>query len=256
MAQDLTERLWEHADYTIRTSLYCTGKLLQAGSLDKLSHEDSIAMKKMMLECNLYEWVGHRKSKMFHWGPYTDPVTGKTDGGSDGVTRWLYDHVLKHFDINPSKGLNGDQYRAYFMWLFLTKDWRQALKVMFGYIIRLGMTPSLMEWAPVKPQAYVMLLKVRFPLGINYLWYPLYLIARLAFGIGYKVEMKDVEFKHGTTNKITLLPTAKCLGIIKNPTMQEAALMKRVYDRYFGSTEASQGFFIADSVYKGLLAGV
>jgi len=274
----ISEQLFEHADMCLRTSLYCVGKFLQAGGFEQMSVKDTIAMDEMKQECRLYESFGHRKSAKYHWGPFED------DGGSDGLTRWLYDHFLKYLRINPCKGLNGDAYRAYFIWLYLTNNWQGTLRVMFGFILRglmvsmismsvvsfilslcsanpslwflwtwLGVWilfmpfPSLMEFAIWKPQTFVLLFKVKFPYKIHWLWAPLGWVCELFFIISMARELHYVPIIDGTTNKISLLPTMKCLGW----NLPHDDYIKTVYETYFGK-ENAQGYFISESIYKGL----
>jgi hypothetical protein len=196
--------LQDYSDYCFRSSLLSTGLFL-VGKKDEAKE----IMKEMIDECRLDKWTGHRKSAVYMWSD------------SYGLTRWLYDHI----GINLYKGLNNDQYRAYYMWLYLNNDWVGALKVLFGFIYRLGLTPSLMEWGPLKPQAFVLLFGVK---PIKYFMYPIYLFCKLCFFISF-INENSIPIENGTTNKVTMLPTARILGF-KIPRM---SYIKFVYYEYF-----------------------
>jgi len=227
---------YDHGDFCVRTSLYVVGKTLQ----NKLSERDYEWMNIMIKECRLDKWTGHRKSEKYRWS---------NSGGSNAAnntlfkrpTKWIYDHVFKYIGFNPYKGLNGDQYRAYFMWLYLNKDLKGALKVMLGYVYRLGFAPSMTEHAFLKPQAYIMLFKV------HPIFYPMHLLCYPFFLFSKNRNLKQPVKGH-TTNKISLLPTMKLLKH-KLPSKE---YMSSVYRRYFGKP-GSHGHFIGESVYLGLI---
>jgi hypothetical protein len=216
-------------DDCLRAFLYAWALQTQTGrgpvEKDRYDFFKKDSLEQVIKDCRLDKCIGHRKSVVYRWSN-----SGSANPSENTLfnrpTKWLYDKVLRHFNIDPYKGLNGDQYRAYFLWLYKNRKDSQAKslarKVLFGFIIRLGLTPSLCEWAPLKPQAYVLLLKMFWYL------YPLYLIARVAFYFSVEAELK-VPVEVSTTNKITMIPTMISLGQeFPCPTV-----IKETYETYF-----------------------
>jgi hypothetical protein len=224
--------IYDQGDYCLRSSLYIVGKTLSK----TLTREDIILFYDMVNECRLNKWLGHRKSAKYTWSV------------SDGLTKRLYDW----FGINLFKGLNHDQYRAYFIFLYLYNDWLGALKVMFGYLIRCFFTPSLMEHAFLKPQAYVLLLKVKFPFNIQYLWYPLYLTSLMFLKLSIHREF-NIKIAVSTTNKISLIPTALLLGQIKLVTPFDFKYVENVYTEYFKDSHVGLALINGIGVYNGYI---
>ncbi len=207
-------------DQCLKESLKAFCDLVCSGSVT----QDFIDMKK---DCRLYNFFGHRKTSDYRWSNSGSEMRSENTMFKR-PTKWLYDHVLKWFKIDPCKGLNGDQYRAYFLPMYLRQDWKSALKIMVGFICRLGLTPSLCEWAPLKPQAYVLLFKTRFPFNIQYLWRPIYKLCKCSFEKNVQQEMK-VPIGISTTNKVSMIPTMKLLGMF-TPNKQ---YIIRVYETFF-----------------------
>lgn len=236
----ITKLLWEKADYCLRVSLYYTGLILQSRIIKP---EEKEALEDMRQECKP-ENVFACKSKAYHWGPYFNEEEGINDGGSDGLTRWLYDYILKRFNINPLKGLNGDQMRPYFAVLYATGDYERAKKIWNGFKLRLTMFPSLMESFVFKPQTLYLLFKTLK--RKNWLIYPLYWISAIFFYFAVKRNLKQ-PISEGTTNKITLLPTMK-LARYKMPSDE---YIIEVYETYFHS--GIDGKLIRDSIITGLI---
>lgn len=227
---------YDKGDYCLRTSLFCAGKLMQ-GINDIIG-----VMNTMIFECRLTSYYPV-KSQEYMW----------SNSGSENEeentfwkrpTFWLW----RHLGIDMHKGLNGDQFRAFFIMMYLNKDnplykriWK---KIAVGFILRLGFTPSLCEWAPLKPQAYVLYFKSA-PGIYKYLCYPLYLICRLFFEIIYMEENVFIPIEQSTTNKISLFPTAHLLGKV----LPVQCYVELVYKTYFkGDIE-----FIGQSVIDGLV---
>jgi hypothetical protein len=174
--------------------------------------------------CNLTRWFGHRKSQDYRWSN-----SGSGNPGENTIwkrpTYWLYHNILKYFDIDPYKGLNSDQYRSYALWVYERKDTWAALRVLLPFIVRLGLTPSLCEWLPLKIHSYVLFFRV---LPFYYL-NPLYWISRIIFHFSMKRNLKE-DIAVSTTNKITLLPTMYYLGY----KLPEDEYIEAVYDTYYG----------------------
>lgn len=167
-------------------------------------------------ECRIINKLGHRKNHTYKWS------------NSDGLTKWLYNKVLKYIGIDPYKGLNGDQYRAFFIYLYAMKGKaKKQLRnnIAFGFIVRLGFFPSLMEHMIMKPQAFVLFLKTYK----HYKFNPLYWISRLAFHFSMKRNLKQPVKGH-TTNKISLLPTMYYLGY----KLPDKEYRDSIYNRYYG----------------------
>lgn len=216
-------QIYDKGDFVLRTSLYFAAKLL----LLDVSKDDRFYYNVMIKECWLDKIVWNRKSMIYRWSN-SGSAAESENTLMKRPTKWIYNHLLKYFKINPFKGLSGDQMRAYILSLYLENNWRGVLRVKLGFIIRLGMTPSLCEFAPLKPQAYVLLFKTKYPYYIHYLWYPIYLICKLFFYFSYNREIK-ISINKSTTNKITMLPTALILGF-KLPGKE---YIKLVYKEYF-----------------------
>jgi hypothetical protein len=188
----------------------------------------------MIKNCWLDRIVWNRKSPEYKW----------SNSGAEALsentlfnrpTKWIYDHILKYFNLDFYKGLSTDQYRAYFISLYLTNNWKSALRLKSGFIARLFFTSSMVENALFKPQAYVLLFKVKYPYYINLLWYPIYLLCKLFFYFSFRKEMK-VPIHISCTNKISLLPTAYLLGF----KMPNQAYIECVYDEYFTGSIVGQ----------------
>jgi hypothetical protein len=223
---NIFSQLYDRGDYCLKTSLYITAKFLWG----VVTNEDRYYYNLMIEECRLNKVIWNRKSSIYKWSN-----SGSEDPGENTFmkrpTKWIYEHILKYFNIDPFKGLSGDQLRSYLLTLYLNNDWWGALRLKLGFLIRLGLTPSLCEFAPVKPQAYVLLFKIKYPFYINFLWRPLYYFCKLMFYISYKRELK-VPVEVSTTNKISLLPTAYLLNL-QLPTND---FITSVYKTYFGAS--------------------
>lgn len=209
---------WDHGDFVLRTSLVRSGFML--AGIDAYEEEMSI----MERECRLDTLFRQRKSPVYTWSV------------SDGLTRWLYDNVLKHIGLDPYKGTNFDQLRAYWLYLYLTNNRKRALKHLIGFILRLGFTPSLMENVIFKPQSTILLLAT--------IWEPLKYLVMLPFLLSVRRNL-SVPISKSTTNKITLLPTMKVLGM----ELPDDEFITDTYTVYF-STQP----FIRHSILKGVLA--
>ena len=227
----MSSKCYDLGDYILRTSHYFVGKYMQ----NTLELDDWTIYKAMHRECRLNKWFGHRKSAEYRWSI------------SDGLTKWLYDKILKYINLDPYKGANCDQYRAYFMCLYLLNDWRGALRVMIGLLLRLGFLPSLMENCLFRPQAFVLLTKVKFPFRINYLWRPVHWVC-LGFFMISKYKNLKIPIKVSTTNKISLLPTMKLLKF----KLPNADYIKAVYLEYYKPEYSN--YFIGQELYKGVLS--
>lgn len=202
---------FDKRDTCLQVSHYIWAKSV----LNETTLEDLNILGEMLdVECRLSSPKGHRKNRTYFWS------------NSDGLTRWLHDKILKYLDLDVYKGLNGDQYRAYFIWLYsdyIAGD-RLIENVINGYIRRLGFAPSLMEHCIFKPQAYVLLLKRTKYYKFN----PLYWISRAAFHFSMKRNLKQ-PIKGHTTNKISLLPTMHYLGY----DLPDKSYTDAVYNRYY-----------------------
>jgi hypothetical protein len=227
-------------DYCLVSSLYYTAKAFQNDTC--LGVQSTFYF--MIKECRLDKWWGHRKRNDYRWSN-----SGSENESENTLwqrpTYWLYKNILRHLDIDPFKGMSTDNYRAYFIYIYLSRDWLAAAKVMFGYIIRLGMTPSLCEWAPLKPQAYVLLLKTPWPYKIHWLWAIPAHICENAFMKSVESEYK-ISIEDSTTNKISLWPSALLLGV-PMPTM---GYLEYVYNTYW--PKGNPGHEIGQEVIKGL----
>jgi len=156
--------------------------------------------------------------------------------------------LILYIKQDPHKGANADQLRAFFIVMYLNREapiykkiW---LKMALGFILRAGLTPSLCEWAPLKPQAYVLFL-MSAPYGLKYPLYPLILISKWAFKRSYYNEMINVSISQDTTNKISAIPTGEILGLKETPTDNYVA---DVYKTYFTGKGAFIGLSIRDGV--------
>ena len=206
---------YDHGDYCLRTSLY-TCSILK----DLNTHNGKykypfhlIDFKAMERECKLSPLsLFPIKSEEYTWSR------------SDGLTRWLYDHVLKYLKLDLHKGLSGDQLRAYYLYLMLTKQKRKAWLHILGIVLRLGFTPSLMEHCIFKPQAYIALLYTAWK-PLKYLSYPFFKLSVI------RNLKKPIE--QGTTNKILLLPTMYALGM----ELPKYDYICKVYDTYFSQDD-------------------
>jgi hypothetical protein len=210
---------------------------------DTLNTKDDYIFHEMRKECRLAKWLGHRKSAEYKWSN-----SGSENPAENNIrqrpTKWIYDHILKYLGIDLYKGLNGDQYRAYFLALYLLREEKWVLgaacKVIFGFIVRLGMFPSLMEHCIFKPQIFVCLFRV------HWVFYPMYLLCLPIFILTKNATLKQ-PLLFETTNKITLLPTMKALGYELPFNRLQIA---EIYYEYWkpGSTDQ----FMADTMIFGL----
>jgi len=198
---------FDNRDTIMQVSHYLWAKRV----LGIIKIEDMAIEKNLIDECRLDTIFGQRKNPSYRWS------------NSDGLTKWLYDNVLRFIGLDPFKGSNHDQLRAWFLYSY-TKD-RQLDSTILGFIFRLGFAPSLMEHALLKLQAHVLLLRNTK----NRFFNPLYWASRLAFYISMKKNLKE-PIKGHTTNKITLLPTMYYLGYKLPPR----AYIEGVYNRYYG----------------------
>lgn len=219
---------YDRGDYVLRTSLLCAGVYMELKNyLEKF-------MITMAEDCRLLS-LSPRKSPEYTWAV------------SEGITLKLYNNFLKYLGINPYKGLNGDQLRALFIIMYLRRNDRlyktMWVRIFLSILIRGGFTPSLCEYAPLKPQAYVLFFKAA-PYGLAWLLWPVYKICEMIFTYRFFKEINEVSIERSTTNKISALLTAKILGIEGLPS---EAYAKRVYEAYFKNDLA----FIGDACYKG-----
>lgn len=179
-------KTYDLGDYCLRTSLYCYS-CVKNGRI--INIEDKELMDHMEIECKLDPLsLFPRKSEYYKWS------------NSDGLTRFIYNFFLRFLGIDPYKGLNFDQLRAYYLYLYATKQRKKAIKHLAGWFLRLGFAPSLMEHIIFKPQAIIMLLAT--------IWYPLHYLVYIPFIFSVRKNMTE-PIEVGTTNKITLLPTLK-----------------------------------------------
>ena len=131
-------KTYNFGDYCLLTSLYCYANIWSSD--DEFRVNSYIYLGAMEEECKLSPLsLFPIKSEEYTWSR------------SDGLTRWLYDNALKHFNINPGKGLNFDQLRGYYLYLYKTKQRKKACKHLLSWIARLGFAPSLMEHVFFKP---------------------------------------------------------------------------------------------------------
>jgi len=229
---------YDKGDWILRASLYAAGQLMSGEKTDYIHGT-------MIKYCRLNKWLGHRKCPEYRWSN-----SGSQNPAENTLFRrptyWIYNNILKRFGIDPYKGANHDQYRAHFLTLYINKDWVGALKVMFGYFIRLGFAPSWMEHCLFKPQAFVLLLNMPFPFKLHYLWKPVAWVSRKIFNWRAKRELM-IPNSESTTNKITMLPTMKLLGM----EMPSDDYIREVYDTYFAHDNESYKL-IKSSIKKGL----
>jgi len=185
--------------------------------LDQLDFEPIKIFYEMLEdECRLLNLLGHRKNRTYRWS------------NSNGITKWLQTRILRYFNIDPYKGLNGDQYRALFLHLqFQSYTYSDQVRnnILFGFILRLGFFPSLMEHAILKPQSLVLFWKSFKGYKLN----PLYWLSLLCFYFSMKRNLAQ-PIKGHTTNKISLLPTMYYLGF-KLPPKEYT---DKMYDVYYG----------------------
>lgn len=234
-------------DLCLRVSLYFWGasqleifNLFSKTKFDEAKH----AFETMQSYCRLRQTLGHRKHPNYLWSN-----SGSENPNENTIlkrpTKWIYDHFLKFLGIDPYKGLNCDQYRAYALSVYQTKDVSAALKVIFGLVLRLGFLPSLTEHILFKPQSMVLFLKLLRERH-SVLWTPFYLISKLAFLISMKRNLK-IPIEEDTSNKISLLPTMKILRL----SMPRPAYEKEVYETYFHGKEEG-GVLIKEILLKAL----
>lgn len=217
--------LYEHADYCLRASLYCTGQVLQK------QFDYYTIMLDMFFECEP-ESLWARKSRQYTWSK------------SEGLTRWLYDYFFKFIGLDFYKGLNGDQLRAYFTYLHAIKDQTAARTIWSNFKKRLGMYPSMMEHFIFKPQSLVLLFDL---IKKDSIW--LNLLAKISkqfFKWSVKRNLKE-STSVSTTNKISMLPTMKLLGF----DMPSDDYIKSVYNIYFKGTSIPSTM-LRESLIKGV----
>lgn len=211
------------ADLIVRSSLLFSAYKLNAergiGTAEEyvaLKDTPAYHMKMFIKEARLDKLFGHRKSAEYRWSKTED------------IRKILY----KISGYNGYAGLNCDQYRAFFCWCYLTGDKAAVIRVLFGYVCRLGFSPSLTEYGFFKPQSFVLALATIHP-WLKYLVYPFYLIS----------ERKNLRkpINEDTSGKITLLLTMKLLGRpIKSKMVNKYDIehgqkiyIDRVYETYF-----------------------
>ncbi len=235
--------LFNEGDFCLRTSLYITGKLFQK----KLTTIDMFYWKLMVDECRLFTWFHHRKSKKYTWKK--DVHGGKKSLRCKAfiTINWVFRKLkLTKTDLVFYCGLNCDQYRGLLIPLYLTKDTKTSKKIarriFWGYVLRLGFSPSLTEWAVIKPQSFILLFRM--------LWYawPLYPISWVFWRISMWRNLKQ-PIKGHATNKISLLPTM----LLLNYKLPSDEYICRVYSRYF--KHGSDGKMIRKALIGGLSGG-
>jgi len=184
------KKCYDHGDYCLRQSLYTIAKKSSDNCF--IRAEGLRLLNVMEKECKLSPLsLFPIKSEEYTWSR------------SDGLTRFLYDHFFKYLGLDFHKGLNHDQLRAYYLYLYLTKQRGKAVKHLLSLILRLGFAPSMMEHCLFKPQAYICLLATIWK-PLQYLVYPFFKWSAM--------RNLEASVASGTTNKITLLPTLKALG--------------------------------------------
>lgn len=233
-------KTYNFGDYCLLTSLYCYANIWSSD--DEFRVNSYIYLGAMEEECKLSPLsLFPIKSEEYTWSR------------SDGLTRWLYDNALKHFNINPGKGLNFDQLRGYYLYLYKTKQRKKACKHLLSWIARLGFAPSLMEHVFFKPQAMAMLLAT--------IWKPLHYLVWPFLYFSVKKNFNET-IEQGTTNKITLIPTLIELGYLEvtdnfvyikigNYHKSFSSLwVKKVYDVYFSQEDNK---FIGEAMKEAIL---
>lgn len=234
-------RVWDSnqgIDTCVRASLWTIAKKLQ-GKFDAYEWSQWFAAKEL---CRLNKWTGHRKSSN-QIMPDGRAIPAYTWDRTQDIRRTLQ----KFIPWTMYAGLNGDQYRPYFLILAHDKDLVGALKVMFGFAYRaiplfvilklFGVSwllspliailfspfPSLMEVVIMKPHTFMMLGKVHPLLSpLYYILYPIWALSKWR-------NLKESIAK-GTTNKITLLMQMKMLGHKLNKPQW---WLIKVYKTYF-----------------------
>ena len=242
------------ADTCVRMSLWTIAKKLQIPEWAEYFGAREL--------CRLTKWTGHRKSSN-QTLPDGRVIHAYTWDRTEDIRRTLQ----KFIPWTMYAGLNGDQYRAYFLVLAHDRDLVGALKVMFGFVYRaiplflvlklLGAGwllspfiailfspfPSLMEIAIMKPHTFLMLFKVH-PIfsPFYYMLYPIWLFSKWR-------NLKQSIAK-GTTNKITLLIQMKMLGVeLKKPFWW----VIKVYTTYF--VAGTENYFIGQECIDALSEG-
>lgn len=220
-------------DKCLLASLYCSAMLMQG----EFSFTEVQVIAKVIDECKLDTYLMPRKSAKYTWA--------NSGSQNESENTWLKRptyRLYKLFGINLPKGLNGDQLRAFAIFLYLTRQTsesrRIAKKLLWGFVLRLGFYPSLMEHILFKPQALVLVFKM-FPL-----LRPFYLFSYLIWYYGANSETL-IPNTVSTTNKISLLPTMLLLGF----EMPPKNYIKNVYSIYFELERP----FIGEAMTKALL---
>lgn len=250
-------RVWDSnqgADTCVRAMLYMIAKMLQ----DDFTDDDIVEYMEVKEFCRLNKWTGHRKSSR-HMQGNDHFIKAYTWARTEDIRKTLQ----KFIPWTMYAGLNGDQYRAYFLVLAHEKDVIGALKVMFGFCYRalpvfglLTLIFGLMWWAPIvaillspfpsfmefvitKPHAFLMLFKVHWIFKpLYYLVYPLWLFS--------KWRNLNQTIAQGTTNKISLLIQLKMLG----HKLPGAWYIIKVYRTYF--VPGSENALVGEECIKAL----
>ena len=221
------EMKWYDGDAILKSSLLWVGKRLEYHSDYPLIMAGK-ELKQMEKECNLRKWFGHRKSPTYKWSN-SGSANAHENTLMNRPTWWIQNKILKHCGIDPYKGANFDQLRAYWITLYMRRERWIAIKHLIGFVCRIGFTPSLMEHILFKPQAAIMLFATIWK-PLRYLSYPIFMLSRRR---EFQLPVWD-----GTTNKISLIPTCFLLGmryVPKDYEDNEAThqYIREVYTTYF-----------------------
>lgn len=249
------------ADTCVRANLWIIAKKLQNNIFSYGQAEKEYQEVKEF--CRLDKWTGHKKSSDY----YIDKIrvtNAYTWDRSEDIRKYLQ----KIIPWTMYCGLNGDQYRAYFLNLAHDKDVVGALKVMFGFIYRafplfiilkfcfgfnlitasttallFSPFPSLMEFVIFKPHTFLMLFRAHWVFEpLFWLIYPFWLIS--------KWRNLKIPISKDTSNKITLLIQMKMLGH-KLPAFW---YVRKIYKTYF--TPGSDNEFIGEEVIEALIRDI
>jgi hypothetical protein len=233
-------KIWDPnkgADTCVRANLYFTAIKIQAEKDNKYmwTRLHDKAYKDVKKYCGLDGWFSHRKSHLYRWADDVHP--GK----------WSPRHfIYKLTGFNPACGLNGDQYRAYFNMLAITKDWLGALKVLVSIILHGGFFPSMTGYTLLKPHTFFMLFRAHWLFyPVSWVLYPLWLFS--------VYRNLGVPTSKDTSNKITMLPTlylAKTMGFPLPKKLPSQAYIYEVYNIYFKA--GSDCAFIGNNLKRAL----
>lgn len=232
-------------DLCLQVSLYCSGRILSG----EYNETDNDLMEAMIYECNLNSILWPRKNAQYSWSN-----SGSENPAENTLfkrpTKWIYDHIFAPLNskfgwsIDLHKGLNTDQLRAFFIYLWLMKYDKSkkiiAKKILLGLFCRMGMLPSLMENAIFKPHNFILLF------DIFLMTKPIFYITKKLFAYSISNEL-NIDIRTSSTNKISLLPTMKLLGY----QMPSSVYVQQVYSTYF--PVSSEQFFIGETLIKGVL---